>query len=158
MRAILLAFFGCKHLYEAFVLPQVNDERLKSFREGDEEAKAKFGPKLRNSQLDKRGTTTTEILNNEWNQTVMYRLSEECSEIASRAKDTRFGNEKHDWPAMIRKRLQPILKTHLEAKPKFNGESAELRIGRVAERYRKIKATSRANNILYTVINLCYHQ
>lgn len=159
MRTILLAFFGCKHLYEAFVLPQVDDERLKSFSEGDEEAKARFGPKLCNSRLDKRGTTTTQILESEWNQTVMYRLSGECSEIASRAKDARFGKEKHDWHAMFRKRLQPILKTHLEAKPKFDGEAAELRIGRVAQRYRKIKATSRSNNILYTVINplLCFY-
>lgn len=152
VRAILLSFFGCKHLYEAFALPQVGDDRLKSFREGDEAAKANHGPKLRNSRLDKRGNTTTSILNSEWNQTAIYRLAEECAVIASCAKDARFGKEKYDWSSMIRKRLQPILKTHLEAKPKFAGESAELRIRRVAERYRKIKTTSKANVILHTVI------
>lgn len=151
VRAILLAFLGCKHLYEAFALPQVSDERLKSFREGNEDERAKYGPKLRNSQLDKRGTSTTEMLASEWNQTAMYRLVQECTEIASRTKDSRFGKEKHDWLRMIRKRLQPILKTYLEAKPKFAGEAVEHRIGRVAQRYRKIKSTSKANNILYTV-------
>lgn len=151
VRAILLAFFGCKHLYEAFALPQIDEERLKAFREGDEAAKAKYGPKMRNSRLDKRGTTTTMMLESEWNQMVMFRLAGECTEIASRTKDARFGKEKHDWHGMIRRRLQPILKTHLEAKPKFNGESVELRIGRVAQRYRKIKATSKASNILNTV-------
>lgn len=151
VRAILLSFFGCKHLYEAFAIAQVGDERLMSFREGDEEAKATYGPKLRNSRLDKRGNSTTAILDSEWNQMVIYRLAEECAVIASCAKDTRFGKEKHDWSSMLRKRLQPILKTHLEAQLKFAGESAELRIRRVAERYRKIKMTSKANNILHTV-------
>lgn len=44
--AILLAFFGCKHLYKAFALPQVDEDQLKSFREGNAEAKEKYGPKL----------------------------------------------------------------------------------------------------------------
>lgn len=101
VRTLLLAFLGCKHLYEAFALPQVSDERLKSFREGNEEERAKHGPKLRNSRLDKRGITTTEILASEWNETVMHRLAQECTEIASRTKDTRFGKEKHDWLSMI---------------------------------------------------------
>lgn len=91
------------------------------------------------------------MLESEWNQMVMFRLAEECTEIANRAKDARFGKEKHDWHGMIRVRLQPILKTHLEVKAKFDGEPAELRIGRVAQQYRKIKMTSKANNILYTV-------
>ena len=151
MRAILLAFFGCRRLYEAFSRPQIDDNRLKLFKEGDAQAKAEYGPKLRYSRLDKRGTTTTEMLKSEWNQMVIYRLAEECKHIASRAKDTLFGKEEIDWSSMIRKRLQPILKTELEARPKFARESMGARISRVAERYRDIKKASKTNNVLHAV-------
>ncbi|THU99074.1 hypothetical protein K435DRAFT_584183, partial [Dendrothele bispora CBS 962.96] len=110
-----------KHLFESFVCDQVDDERLALFHANPETN----GPKLRNSYLDKRGSTTKAILDDSlWNQALMHKLATEAAAIVKACQDDRFGKISHeDWFAMIRVRIQPILKTDLEARPRTTGES-----------------------------------
>ncbi|KAK7448408.1 hypothetical protein VKT23_013672 [Stygiomarasmius scandens] len=146
-RGLVLACLGSKHLYETFVRDQVSDERLANFMV-DSNA---YGPKLRNSRLDKRGTSTQEMLDeSHWNQTLMRNLAQEADTIAKSAPDNRFGEGPEDgWFSLIRVRIQPILKTHLEALPRFPGEPLRERIQRVAGRYEKIKESNKHNNVLH---------
>ncbi|KAK7438092.1 hypothetical protein VKT23_018258 [Stygiomarasmius scandens] len=147
-RDLVLACLGSKHLFEGFARDQVDNERLTNFHVEP----TAYGPKLRNSRLDKRGTSTQQMLDeSRWNQTLMHNLANEAAVIFANCADKRFGEGPKDgWYKMIRVRLQPILKTHLEALPKFPGEPLCERIQRVATRYEKIKEYNKRNNILHT--------
>ncbi|KAK7459465.1 hypothetical protein VKT23_009448 [Stygiomarasmius scandens] len=147
-RGLVLACLGSKYLFETFARDQVNDERLANFH-ADPQA---YGPKLRNSRLDKRGASTQQMLDeSRWNQTLMNNLANEAAVIFANCPDKRFGEGPEDgWYKLIRVRIQPILRTHLEALPRFAGEPLRERIQRVAERYEKIKENNKHNNILHT--------
>ncbi|KAK7434696.1 hypothetical protein VKT23_020060 [Stygiomarasmius scandens] len=147
-RGLVLACLGSKHLFETFARDQVDDQRLTNFL-ADPVA---YGPKLRNSRLDKRGTSTQEMLDhNHWNQTLIHNLAEEAAYIYANCPDNRFGEEPEGgWHRLIRVRIQPILKTHLEALPRHPGEPLRDRIQRVATRYEKIKEYNKHNNILHS--------
>ncbi|KAK7441165.1 hypothetical protein VKT23_016646 [Stygiomarasmius scandens] len=147
-RDLVLACIGSKHLFEGFARDQVDNERLTNFHTEP----TAYGPKLRNSRLDKRGTSTQQMLDeSRWNQTLMHNLANEAAVIFANCPDKRFGTGPEDgWYKMIRVRIQPILKTHLEALPKFPGEPLRERIQRVAARYEKIKEYNKRNNILHT--------
>ncbi|KAK7436124.1 hypothetical protein VKT23_019326 [Stygiomarasmius scandens] len=147
-RDLVLACLGSKHLFEGFARDQVDNERLTNFHVEP----TAYGPKLRNSRLDKRGMSTQQMLDeSHWNQTLMHNLANEAAVIFANCPDKRFGEGPEDgWYKMIRVRIQPILKTHLEALPKFPGEPLRERIQRVAARYEKIKEYNKRNNILHT--------
>ncbi|KAK7442555.1 hypothetical protein VKT23_016153 [Stygiomarasmius scandens] len=147
-RELVLACLGSKHLFEVFARDQVDDERVTNFH-GDPTT---YGPRLRNSRLDKRGTSTQQILDeSRWNQTLMHNLANEAAIIFASSPDKHFGEGPEDgWYKMIRVHIQPVLKTHLEALPRFPGEPLRERIQQVARRYEKIKEFNKHNNILHS--------
>ncbi|KAK7435876.1 hypothetical protein VKT23_019407 [Stygiomarasmius scandens] len=100
-RSLLLYCLNAQHCYEIFARDGVSMERLTQFEEDPE----LYGPKLRNSRLDKRGLTTRKILNNDWNQALISKLSGEAEYIVDKCKDNRFGQQKINWPALFEERL-----------------------------------------------------
>ncbi|KAK7448094.1 hypothetical protein VKT23_013852 [Stygiomarasmius scandens] len=146
VRALVLTCLGSKHLFEAFARDSVDGAHLQNFLADPQE----YQPRLRNSRLDKRGDTTSDMLKSRWNQTLMHKLADEASFIFRNSKDKRFGDEQPDWVQMIRTRIRPVLKTDLLARPQVPGEALQDRILRVASQYERIKETNKNNNVLYT--------
>ncbi|KAK7434139.1 hypothetical protein VKT23_020365 [Stygiomarasmius scandens] len=124
---------------------QVSDERLQQFYQDP----ANYGPKLRNSRLDKRGPTTSAILASHWNQALIHKLAAEADLIVSKCADDRFGHEPIEFKAMIHERLAGIIRTEIDARPRDDDETIEARILRLATHHQEARENSRKHNILH---------
>ncbi|KAJ4466225.1 hypothetical protein C8R41DRAFT_926215 [Lentinula lateritia] len=84
-RRIIRETLGGRKNYQLFVCPSVSDGRLKEFEQNPQA----YGPKIRNTFIDKRGLTTQHLLEQPWNQQVTTIMAKNAEQIAKNCKDER---------------------------------------------------------------------
>ncbi|THU95286.1 hypothetical protein K435DRAFT_612143, partial [Dendrothele bispora CBS 962.96] len=105
--------FHISHSFEAFARPQVPDSRLEQFAHDP----TRYGPKLRNTWMDKRAIDTKTMLSLCWNQALIAKLAAEAENIVQNTEDERFGSDAVDWKGLFRERLSKVALDVVTARP-----------------------------------------
>ncbi|KAJ4501225.1 hypothetical protein C8R41DRAFT_716471, partial [Lentinula lateritia] len=104
--------------YQLFVRPSVSDARLKHFEENPQ----LYGPKIRNTFLDKRGLTTQQLAEQPWNEQVAYIMAKNAEEIFRNCKDQRFGDA-IDWLELFHECIYRVYLDVVKGRPKTLDEA-----------------------------------
>ncbi|KAK1227272.1 hypothetical protein PQX77_009738 [Marasmius sp. AFHP31] len=77
---------------------------------------AKYGPKIHNTHLDKRGQTTDDLRKSNWNETLRHRLETLAHDIVARCPDAGYFPQQTDelFKVIFQKRFKNILKKRFE--------------------------------------------
>ncbi|KAH7871141.1 hypothetical protein F5051DRAFT_341734, partial [Lentinula edodes] len=100
----------------------------------------KYGPKLRNTRIDKFAPDTKTMKKSPWNRALIHHFAAKAGEIAAQCKDDRFGPEAIDWVELFSDRFYEIFKLVVKAR-RQPGETHEARVLRlvVADNERKTR-------------------
>ncbi|KAJ8094115.1 hypothetical protein PM082_023323 [Marasmius tenuissimus] len=127
-RQVARECFGSRHAMDFFLARPVPSERMALFKQ-DEQANA---PKVHNSYLDKSGyTTTKQLRDSDWNQSLQMVLVELLRSIVKNCPDkTRFGKNADDinWEGLVRARFTTIYGDVIKGLPKTDDEKKDPRL------------------------------
>ncbi|KAK1221674.1 hypothetical protein PQX77_015504 [Marasmius sp. AFHP31] len=144
-REIIREALGSPRNWTAFAREGVTSERLHMFYEDPD----RYGPKLRNTFIDKGADTTREIMALSWNRCLLVRLSKLASQIVSRSRDPyrfRFGEVKIKWKRLLRERLYRIVLAEVQSRPVDETETTRQAYVRYLNQHDKVwERCSRTN-------------
>ncbi|KAH7874287.1 uncharacterized protein C8R40DRAFT_1012445, partial [Lentinula edodes] len=75
----------------------------------------KYGPKLRNTRIDKFAPDTKTMKKSPWNRALIHKFAAKAEEIVMNCKDNRFGPEAIDWVDLFSDRFYDIFKQVIKA-------------------------------------------
>ncbi|KAL0570289.1 hypothetical protein V5O48_011679 [Marasmius crinis-equi] len=133
--------------YQAFAREGVSAERLQRFHKNPD----KYGPRIRNTFLDKTGDTTAELAQRPWNQALKSVLVELIEKIVRKSSDPkRFGKvKKRGWEAIVTERLYRVFLAEIRAHAE-EGELEEEACDRMADVHQRHNARSKKTNIRHS--------
>ncbi|KAL0567281.1 hypothetical protein V5O48_014713 [Marasmius crinis-equi] len=147
VRDVIREAFLVRRNYQAFAGQGVSDERLRLF----EEDPKKFGPKIRNTFMDRNGDSTGELELRPWNLRLRTLLVRKVMEIARECRDpNRFGTmDKKGWKSCVKERLYRIFLAVVKAIPR-DDETPEAAIDRLIKAHKTYNARSKKTSIRHT--------
>ncbi|KAJ3927088.1 MAG: hypothetical protein NXY57DRAFT_868604, partial [Lentinula lateritia] len=104
--------------YRVFVRPSVLDQRLAEFQTDPQQN----GPKVRNTWIDKRASTSRDMARLPWNQQLMSLMAQTAQVIAAGFEDGRFGNDPIDWLMLVYECMYRIFLSVIKSRPKPRGD------------------------------------
>ncbi|KAL0057661.1 hypothetical protein AAF712_015689 [Marasmius tenuissimus] len=136
--------FLVKQNYQAFAEPGVPGDRLRQF----EEDPKTYGPKVRNTHMDKSGSSTGELESLPWNLRLRTVLVRKIMEIARECRDTRrFGViDKKGWTRCVKERLYRIYLAEIKSRPQHPDESLDECLERVINAHKVYRSRSKKTN------------
>ncbi|KAJ3840925.1 hypothetical protein F5878DRAFT_498496, partial [Lentinula raphanica] len=99
--------------FKGFVRASVSDDRLAEFVADP----SQNGPKVRNTWIDKRATTTKDLAALPWNEQLLLNMTKTATSIVAEAKDKRFGKRTIKWLKLFTERLYRIFLDVVKALP-----------------------------------------
>ncbi|KAL0057430.1 hypothetical protein AAF712_015928 [Marasmius tenuissimus] len=140
--------FLVKQNYQAFAESGVPDDRLRQF----EEDPKTYGPKVRNTHIDKSGSSTGEVESQPWNLRLRTVLVRKIMEIARECRDTRrFGVlDKKGWTRCVKERLYRIYLAEIKSRPQHPDESLDECLERVINAHKVYRSRSKRTNTRHT--------
>ncbi|KAJ4501306.1 hypothetical protein C8R41DRAFT_747882, partial [Lentinula lateritia] len=90
----------------------------------------KYGPKLRNTRIDKLTPDTKTMKKSAWNRALIHKFAAKAQDIVDNCEDNRFGMDAIDWVDLFSDRFYDIFKQVVKAR-RQPGESHEDRVLRL---------------------------
>ncbi|KAJ3898165.1 hypothetical protein F5879DRAFT_812985, partial [Lentinula edodes] len=117
---------------------------------------AKYGPKLRNTRIDKFAPDTKAMKKSPWNRALIHHFAAKAEEIVAQCQDTRFGPEAIDWVDLFSDRFYEIYKQIIKARLQ-PGETHEARVLRLVMADNKRKTRNAKVSLRHAVrISISY--
>jgi hypothetical protein len=133
------------HLFQAYGRIQVSAEQLALFETNAQE----YGPKLRNTWIDKRAIDTKSMLALQWNRALIAKLAREAEDIVNDCITEPRGNI--SWTDFFRDRLYNIVLDVCRARPQGDEKTAADVVRRMGVEWQKRKTRNKYTGVLHHV-------